>query len=247
MKNIWLIGASEGIGRSLALKLDNDANNFLIISGRNNERLNNLSKELKKGHLVLPFDVTNNDSVINAYKNIKSNGLKVDMLIYCAGYYKPMSSTSIEIEEVEKIIDVNLVSCIRVLTQVVPDFVENQAGHIVLIGSVAGYIGLPNSIGYGSSKAGMISLAETLKSDLDRYKVKVQIINPGFVKTRLTDLNEFKMPSIISSDEAAIYIVKYINKNVFESRFPFLFANLLKIISNLPYWLYFKIASIIAK
>lgn len=247
MKNIWLIGASEGIGRSLALKLDNDANNFLIISGRNNERLNDLSKELKKGNLVLPFDVTNNDSVINAYKNIKSNGLKVDTLIYCAGYYKPMSSTSIEIEEVEKIIDVNLVSCIRVLTQVVPDFVENQAGHIVLIGSVAGYIGLPNSIGYGSSKAGMISLAETLKSDLDRYKVKVQIINPGFVKTRLTDLNKFKMPSIISSDKAAIYIIKYINKNVFESRFPFLFANLLKIISNLPYWLYFKIASIIAK
>jgi short-subunit dehydrogenase len=88
-------------------------------------------------------------------------------------------------------------------------------------------------------------LAENLKCDLSDYNIKVQVINPGFVKTRLTDLNRFQMPSIITPEEAALYISNAMKTNSFESRFPFIFSNFLKLISKLPYWLYFKLSKII--
>jgi len=244
MKIIWLIGASEGIGRSLALELSKDKDNYLILSARNNERLEELSQEIGSDGFLVPIDVGDKDSVRKATQNIKDRSVSIDQVIYCAGYYKPMSAESMEIDEVEKMININLIGAFRVLNFIIPDFIKNKKGHIVLIGSVAGYRGLPNSMGYGSSKAGIIHLAENLECDLSRYGIRVQVINPGFVKTRLTDLNNFPMPSIITPEEAAKYITKYIKTSTFESRFPFVFANLLKLIANLPYWLYFMIAKL---
>jgi short-subunit dehydrogenase len=153
----------------------------------------------------------------------------------------------LDIGEVEKMIDVNLTGAIRVMHQAIPELIDKKAGHLVLIGSIAAYIGLPNSIGYGASKAGLIHFAENLKSELDIYNIKVQVINPGFVKTRLTDLNSFSMPSIISADDAAKAIIKKMQKTSFESRFPFWFANTLKLLSRLPYWVYFKIIRAMAQ
>lgn len=238
MKKIWLIGATEGIGRALALELGKDKNNFLILSGRNNDRLVELSKNFDDT-LLMPLDVTNKQSVISAWEEIKNKATTIDTVIYCAGYYKPMSAINMEIDEIETMIDVNLTGAMRSLSCVIPEFVDKKKGHIVLIGSVAGYRGLPNSLGYGSSKAGLIHMAENLKCDLSEHGIKVQVINPGFVKTRLTDLNKFKMPSIMTPEDAAKCIVSNMNKNAFESRFPFLLGNLLKLMGNLPYWLYF--------
>jgi short-subunit dehydrogenase len=124
---------------------------------------------------------------------------------------------------------------------IIPEFIKKKAGHIVLIGSIAGYKGMPNSMGYGASKAGIIHLAENLRCDLAKYNIEVQVINPGFVKTRLTDLNDFKMPFIMEPAEAAKAIIAKMQSGSFESHFPFFFANLVKMISWLPNWLYFKI------
>ena len=243
MKKIWLIGASEGIGRALAIELSKKGY-FLYLSARNRERLDELKKELANKCSPIPLDVSDIKSIKKAYEQIKNDG-GIDTLIYGAGIYKPMSAANIDIKICEQMVDINLTGAIRILSNVIPDFIRNKNGHIALIGSVASYIGLPNSFGYGCGKAGLLHLAENLKCDLKDKNIKIQIINPGFVKTRLTDMNDFYMPSIISSEEAANYIVKILHSNKFDSRFPFLFPNFIKIISNLPYFLYFFIAKML--
>ena len=247
MNTIWLVGASEGIGRALAVELGKDDTNFLILSARSQDRLDELAPMLQAKSLLVAFDVTSNTSVSDAWRTIVRHGIVPDTIIYCAGYYKPMSMQELDIGEVEKMIDVNLTGAIRVMHQAIPELIDKKAGHLVLIGSIAAYIGLPNSIGYGASKAGLIHFTENLKSELDIYNIKVQVINPGFVKTRLTDLNSFSMPSIISADDAAKAIIKKMQKTSFESRFPFWFANTLKLLSRLPYWVYFKIIRAMAQ
>ena len=225
MSKIWLVGASEGIGRALAIELAKA--NLMILSGRNQERLEELNP-----YRSVPLDVM--DSQITLPEPI-------DTLIYCAGYYKPMSAEDIDLNAALKMIDVNLSGAIRVLNAVIPHFIQKKQGHIVLIGSIAGYRGLPNSFGYGSSKAGILNLGETLKCDLSKYNIKVQVISPGFVKTRLTELNKFYMPFIMTPEIAAKKIIKMMKRNKFESRFPFLFGTFLRFLSKIPYFLYFKL------
>ena len=239
MKKIWLIGASEGIGRALAEELGQDVDNFLILSARDSDRLESLSSHIKTKSMFCRVDVADNASVENGWKEIKSKVETIDTLIYCAGYYRPMSSEDIKVEEIEKIIDINLVGAYRVLTHVVPEFIRKKDGHIAIVSSIAGYRGLPKDTGYGSSKAGLIHLAENLRCDLSIHNIKVQIINPGFVKTRLTDLNDFKMPSLMTTKQAAVLIKKGLESRGFEIRFPFIFSSFIKILSLLPYRIYF--------
>jgi short-subunit dehydrogenase len=239
MKKIWLIGASEGIGRAVARELGKNVDNSLILSARNEERLLDLSSELEASSIICPLDVGDSQSVEDCWKEIVNKKTTIDTIIYCAGYYAPMTAENIDVAQIEKMINVNLVGAVRVLSQAVPEFIGKKSGHIVLISSIAGYRGLPNDTGYGSSKSGLIHLAENLNCDLSEYGIKVQLISPGFVRTRLTDLNNFRMPSLMSTEQAAKHIVKAIESKHFEIRFPFLFANCLKLLSLLPYSVYF--------
>lgn len=238
MAKVWLIGASEGIGRALAKELADS--NELIISARNQDRLDELvnSHPIKQAVAV---DVTQQQSIKQAYAKIGA----IDMLIYSAGYYQPMSATDINISDVEKMIEVNLTGALRVISTVLPSMIQRKQGKIVLIGSIAAYRGLPNAIGYGASKAGILHLGENLFVDLKKHGIDVQVISPGFVKTRLTDLNTFHMPSIMTPEQAAKHIHQRIKSGRFESRFPFLFANFLRMLSYLPYRLYFKMIDIL--
>ena len=170
MKRIWLIGASEGIGRALAIELSKKGY-FLYLSARNKQRLDQLTKELTERCIPIPLDVADIKSVKKAYDQIKKDG-EIDTVIYSAGIYKPMSATNIDIEICEQMVDINLTGAIRVLGSIIPDFIRNKNGHIALIGSVASYIGLPNSFGYGCSKAGLLHLAENLKCDLEDQNIK---------------------------------------------------------------------------
>ena len=237
IKNIWLIGASEGIGESLLKELIKTPDNRIIISARNAEKLKILSLLSPDRISVLPIDVSVNDCV--AIANNFFQDISIDHVIYCAGYYKPLNCKDAELDEALKMLEVNLLGAFRALQTVIPKFVAKKAGHIVLIGSVAAYRGLPNAYGYGASKAGIVHFAENLKCDLAHHNIKVQVINPGFVKTRLTDLNNFKMPSIITAETAAKYIIKAMNGNHFESSFPFVFSSFLKFLAKLPYNMYF--------
>lgn len=238
-KKIWIVGASEGIGRSLAKKLA-VAGATLILSARSEARLRSLLEELEgEQHLILPLDVTEQKSVESAWKKVESLDFIPDIFIYNSGYYEPMSAMNFDFDIVKRIIDINLYGMFSVLSKIIPAFLQNRKGHIVLVGSVAGYSGLPRSMGYGASKAGVINLAESLYCDLKKHGIGVQVVNPGFVKTRLTEKNTFHMPFIITANEAANYIFTGLTSSSFEIRFPWFFSTLLKILKILPYPLYF--------
>jgi short-subunit dehydrogenase len=240
-KTVWLVGASEGIGRELAIQLAQTGAR-LIISARNAERLNSLISELTgDGHLAVSCDVTSLDSISSAWQMIGPR--QIDMLIYNAGAYEPMSADNMDLPQIENIIDINLHGALRVLSHVVPSFVARRAGHIALVGSIAGYRGLPGAMGYSLSKAALITLAECLRCDLGKYGIGIQIINPGFVKTRLTDKNDFQMINIITPQLAARRIVRDLGRAKFEIRFPWVLTTLFKFFRQLPYGWYFKIMS----
>jgi NADP-dependent 3-hydroxy acid dehydrogenase YdfG len=237
-KNIWLVGASEGIGAALAVKLA-AAGAHVALSARNEQALQALAGTLALPPLVLPLDVTDQTSVDAAWSRLSAEWPNIDMMIYNAGTYEPLDAQHFDLTKIERMVDVNFHGALRVLSPILPNFLTRNAGHIALIGSVAGYRGLPAALGYGASKAAIIHLAENLKADLGATGITVQIINPGFVKTRLTDKNDFAMPFIITANRAAEYIMAGLESDRFEIHFPKRFSRILKFLSLLPSPLYF--------
>ena len=240
MNRLWLIGASEGIGRALA-KLLSSQGYQLALSARNADRLQELIQELGQPHLNIPLDVGDSLTIEQGWQQIQQQWQGIDTIVYCAGYYQPVSADAINLSEIEKMVDINLTGAFRVLTVAIPYFIQQQRGHVALVGSVAGYRGLPGAMGYGASKAGIIHLAENLVCDLSKYHIRVQVINPGFVKTRLTDLNDFPMPFLLSPEQAARSIAKALRQKKFEHQFPWFFATCLKFMRYLPAALYFSL------
>ncbi|MDB2361435.1 SDR family NAD(P)-dependent oxidoreductase [Amylibacter sp.] len=235
-KKYWIIGASEGLGRELAIQLSN-LGVELIVSARNEIRLNELSLRTKAK--VIPLDVLDINAVRKAFKAVG----RIDGILYAAGDYTPLNSTVWNIDEVDKMIAVNFTGVARVLGLVVPKFIAQNYGHIVMIGSLSGFRGLPNAIGYGASKAGMMHLAENIKADLYKSNIKVQLINPGFIKTRLTEKNNFKMPFIMSAEDAAKHVIRAMRRNRFQTNFPVMFSLIFRMTNFLPAFLYFWLFS----
>ncbi len=239
-KHIWIVGASEGIGAALATRLV-EAGAIVALSARNVPMLEQLAAGMTKGApLVLPLDVTDDAAVAQGWATLTASWSKVDMVIYNAGAYEPMAARQFDLIKIRRMMDVNLDGALRVLSHVLPDFIGRNAGHIALVGSVAGYRGLPASLGYGFSKAALIHLAESLRADLATTAIGVTLINPGFVKTRLTDKNDFAMPAIITPDQAAEAIVAGFRRDAFEIHFPRRFTWVMKTLRYLPYALYFR-------
>ena len=235
-KKYWIIGASEGLGRELAIQLSN-LGVELIVSARNEIRLNELSLRTKAK--VIPLDVLDINAVRKAFKAVG----QIDGIVYAAGDYTPLNSTVWNIDEVDKMIAINFTGAARVLGLVVPKFIAQNYGHVVMIGSLSGFRGLPNAIGYGASKAGMMHLAENIKADLYKSNIKVQLINPGFIKTRLTEKNNFKMPFIMSAEDAAKHVIRAMRRNRFQTNFPVMFSLIFRMTNFLPAFLYFWLFS----
>ncbi len=233
-KRIWLIGASYGIGEALAKRLAG-AGAVLTLSARSAEKIGNLANRLGNGAQAVPCDATDMESVLTAYAECGTP----DMVIYNAGAYEPMSSADFDLATVEQMIAVNLMGAIRVIHTVLPAMRAAKAGRIVLVGSVAGYRGLPKAMGYGLSKAAVIHLAENLRQDLDGSGIAVQLVNPGFVKTRLTEKNRFPMPFIVTPEQAAEAMVKGLAAGKYEIHFPRRLTFPMKLIASLPASLYF--------
>lgn len=227
-KTYWLIGASEGLGRSLAEQL-NAAGAHVILSARNAARLESLAAELSNAR-ALPMDVTDMVAVRQAAREAGA----VDGVIYNAGAYVPMRATDWDSDAALVMCDVNFTGAMRVLGEVVPGFVKRGAGDITLVGSLAGYRGLPAAIGYGASKAALVSLAETMRFDLKDTGVSIRLVNPGFIETRLTAKNDFKMPMLMTPEAAAGRVLKAMGKRRFRTDFPAPFSWVMRLLAYLP-------------
>lgn len=236
---VWLVGASSGIGQATASALHH-LGAKVVVSARNEAALAKFVAQ-HPGATALPLDVTNQDAVQSATRAIMQRAGHLDLVMYCAGYYKPMRATEFSLKEVLKHQDVNQTGAWYVLDAVLPILQAQGSGHISLVASVAGYRGLPQSLAYGPTKAALQHMADTLYLDLHDRGLGVSIINPGFVATPLTSQNEFDMPALLTPTQAAQAIVHGWAKGQFEIHFPKRFTLWLKLMSHLPHWLYFKL------
>jgi short-subunit dehydrogenase len=227
---VWIVGASSGIGAALVSALRQKGAR-VALSARSANKLNAFATETD---LVLPLDVTDSDSIQTAYAEIEHNWGGIDLIIYCAGYYKPMRAWELEPSEIETTLKINLHGVYNLLNTAVPQLIDQASGGICLIASVAGYTGLPKAVAYGPSKAAMINLAQILYSDLKPKGLDVYLVNPGFVNTRLTKQNDFAMPALITSDEAARSIIAGFEKGNFEIHFPKRFTRFMRLLAILP-------------
>lgn len=237
-KRYWLIGASDGLGAALAKDLSK-AGATVILSARNKAALDTVAKELSGPCSVVPVDVQDNDSIASAVNTIG----EVDGIVYLAGVYWPMAAQDWDHSKALAMIDVNFTGAMRVLGHVLPSMIARNSGHIVLTGSLSAYRGLPAAIGYSASKAGLLGLAESLYYDLKSTNVDVQIAHPGFIKTRLTDKNDFKMPSIMTPGIASDHMMAHMRSKSFNCAFPRPFSWVFRGAQFLPNWLYYRLFS----
>lgn len=230
----WIVGASEGLGRALAQALDARGAR-LILSARNGARLTALAAKLRDA-IPLVMDVTRPEDVKRTAAAIGP----IDGIIYCAGLYEPLTAHNWDAEAAEKICDVNYMGAVRVLGRIVPRFAAADRGRIVLIGSLAGFTGLPGAIGYGSSKAALMHLGENMQADLRGSGVSVQLVNPGFIETRLTAKNSFGMPQIQTPQAAAARCIRAIESGRFCTSFPAPFSWIFTLGRFLPRGLFLR-------
>lgn len=235
-KRYWLVGASEGLGRALADVMSR-AGIELILSARNEERLISLMRELPGKTRALPVDVRDLKSVQAA----AAQAGDLDGVIYLAGAYWPFPAQEWDAEQAEVMADVNFTGAMRVVGAAMPGFMARGAGHVVLIGSLSGFRGLPGSIGYSSSKAGVMHLAESMHADLRGSGISVQLANPGFIRTRLTAKNDFTMPFLMEPEDAAMRVFEHMNTDAFKRNFPGPFALFFRLTQFLPGWLYYRL------
>lgn len=233
-KRYWLIGASEGLGAALATKLSR-AGAEVILSARSADKLQTLSDDLPGQSSVVPCDAADAASLTRAAGEIG----QIDGMVYLAGVYWPQKAQEWVPEEVEAMCDVNFTGAARAVGAVIGDMVARDAGHIVLTGSLSGFRGLPGATGYGASKAGVMWLAEGMHADLRHTGVRVQVANPGFIKTRLTDKNDFDMPFLMEPEEAAQHMFDLMNSDGFKKSFPTAFSWLFRGGQFLPDWLWY--------
>ena len=239
-KVIWITGASSGIGKALALKFAKER--WLVaISARREELLNEISK-LNDNISSFPLDVTDSKKCKEIFNQIKNKYNNVNIAFFCTGIHDPKSEKTFNLDSIEKIMNTNFFGTINSINAVYEYFKERKSGHISIVSSVAGYRGLPTGGAYCASKSALTTYAESLYFDMKRSNVRVSVVHPGFIKTPMTDQNDFPMPMIESSEFAAEEIFKGLTKsNSFEIHFPKKFTYIMKILKIMPYWLYLRL------
>lgn len=235
-KRYWIVGASEGLGREVAKKVS-AAGAEVIVSARSEDRLKSLVDELGGKASYVTVDVIDIKAVEKAAADIGH----IDGVIYLAGVYWPMKSSEWDNEKADMMGQINYLGASRVVGAVIPQMVERGSGHIVLTGSLSGFRGLPGAIGYSASKAGIMALAESMQADLHKSDINVQLVNPGFIKTRLTEKNDFTMPFIMEPEEAAQDFFEHMNSDDFKRSFPMLFSWVFRLSQFMPDWLYYRL------
>jgi len=239
-KKIWITGASSGIGKALAIKFAN--NGWQVAASARRE---NLLVELNKHNpniFSFPLDVKDSSGTKKVFQDIIEKFKTVDIVVFCTGIHDPDGEKKLSLEKIREIMETNFFGTLNCIIAVNTYFREKKNGHISIVASVAGYKGLPAASGYCASKSALITLAESLYFDFKRHNVRVSVVNPGFIKTPMTDKNKFPMPMIKSPEYAAEKMfIGLTKKNSFEIHFPIIFTMINKLLKVMPNWLFFWI------
>jgi NADP-dependent 3-hydroxy acid dehydrogenase YdfG len=236
----WITGASSGMGQALARRLG-QAGRTVVASARSKKALAALATESDGRIVPWPLDVTDRAAVAAAVSAIEAKHGEIGLAILNAGTHRPLSAANFDSAVVRELVEVNLMGVAHGLDAVLAAMRPRRRGHIAVVSSLAGYRGLPSAAAYGATKAAVINMCEALKLDCDRLGIKLQIVNPGFVETPLTDRNEFPMPFLMPVEKAIDRLIAGLASDRFEIVFPRRFALILKLMRVLPYRLYFPL------
>ena len=235
-KKIWITGASSGIGKALAEKFAAEGWK-VAASARRKEILDKMSEH--ENIFSYPLDVTNQDQIKNSFEKIIEDFNGLNLCVFSSGTYDPKLEQEINVVQNKFVMETNFFGVLYCIKAVESYFKNKKDGHISIVSSIAAYRGLPNSSGYGPSKAALTNLTESLYFDFKKYNVRISLVSPGFIKTPLTDKNEFPMPFIKSPEFAAEKMFNGLTKSkAFEIHFPKALTILLKIFRVLPYKIY---------
>jgi NAD(P)-dependent dehydrogenase (short-subunit alcohol dehydrogenase family) len=242
-RTVWLVGASTGIGRATAALL-HAKGAHVVVSARNVQALQSFVAA-HPGSGYEPLDVSNVAAVHEVAQRIRAQSPsgRLDLVVYCAGHYHSMRAQDFDLAQALRHQQINYVGALHVLDAVLPVLTSQGAGHLSLVGSVAGFRGLPKALAYGPTKAALNNLAECLYLDLHPAGIGVSIVNPGFVQTPLTADNDFDMPALLTPEQAAREIVSGWQAGRFEIHFPWRFTLWLKLLRHLPHGWYFPAVS----
>ena len=239
-KTIWITGASSGIGKALAIKFAQEGWKVAISARREN-----LLKEISKSQNNIdyfPLDVTDIEKCKTVFNDVKKKLGDVNISVFCTGIHDPKSEKKLNLEKVRKIMEVNFFGAVNSINAVYDYYKDKKSGQISIVSSVAGYRGLPAAGAYCASKSALSSFAESLYFDFKRDNVRISLVSPGFIKTPMTDQNDFPMPMIKSPEFAAEQMFKGLTRSrSFEIHFPKTFTSLMKVLKVIPNGLYFKI------
>lgn len=239
-KTAWIIGASSGIGRALALKLVREGWR-VAVSARREEALAELGRGAGSDVEIFPLDICDRDAVRRVAAGVRQSMGPLSLVVQAAGTYLRDTPSAFDADAMRRMVELNLMGTAHCLEAVIPILIADGGGRIALVASVSGYAGLPGGGLYGATKSALITMAESITPDLARHGVAVSIVNPGFVRTPLTDLNDFPMPFIVSAEDAADHIYKGLRKERFEIAFPWQMVFGLKLLRLLPYPLFFAL------
>ena len=239
MRKIWITGASSGIGKALAIRFANEG--WKVAASARRE---NLLKELSDKYPNIqsfPLDVTDSDKCKSVFKDILEKFESIEICVFGTGIHDPKSEKKFNLEKIKKIMEVNFFGIMNSINSIYDYYTEKKNGQISIISSVAGYRGLPAAGAYCASKSALTSFAESLHFEMKRKNIRVSLISPGFIKTPMTDQNDFSMPMIKSAEFAAEQIfIGLTKKNGFEIHFPKAFTYIMKFLRILPSSIYFR-------
>ena len=240
-KVCWITGASQGLGLALAKEMASRGYKLILTARRAKELSEAIGSLPGTGHEALPADITDRDSMKKLVEDMVKRHGRLDMAVLNAGTHHPLKPGDYDAEIFDKLININIHGTLNCLLPTVEVMKEQKTGTIAVVSSVAGYIGLPTASAYGLTKAGMINLCETLHVELAPLGIDLKLVNPGFVRTPLTDKNDFPMPFLMEPEDAARSMANGLESKKFEIAFPRTFVWILKFLRFLPYQLAFPI------
>ncbi len=237
---VWITGAGKGIGRAVALHLARQGAT-VAASARSGADLDALVASGAGRIVAYPLDVTEAAACAATVDRIEAELGPIDQALLNAGTHVADTARTFAAASARQVIETNLMGAVHGLAPLMERFVARRRGRIAVVASMAGYVGLPGAAAYGASKAGLIALCEALRPDLARHGVVLQVINPGFVRTPLTDRNDFPMPFLIEAEDAAQRIVAGLATDRFEIAFPRRLGFWMRLLRRLPYPLFFAV------